>query len=474
MEQSVANLVDMRDVSFTRGNRCIFDNISLTVPRGKITAIMGPSGIGKTTLLRLIGGQIAPNHGEILFDGENIPAMSRSRLYTVRKRMSMLFQSGALFTDMNVFDNVAYPLREHTQLPAPLLHSTVMMKLEAVGLRGAAKLMPSELSGGMARRAALARAIALEPDLIMFDEPFVGQDPITMGVLVKLISELNSALGVTCVVVSHDVPEVLSIADHAWILADKKIVAHGSAQALQANPDPRVRQFLDGIADGPVPFRYPAGDYHADLYQGVKPLMLLNALASLGHKGIKTLRTFGRAGLMLFNALVGKPEFRKHAPLLVRQLYNVGVLSMLIIVVSGVFIGMVLGLQGYLVLTTYSAETSLGMLVALSLLRELGPVVAALLFAGRAGSALTAEIGLMRATEQLSSMEMMAVDPLRRVISPRFWAGVISLPLLTVIFVAVGMWADLWSASVGKALIAGSSGRQCKMPSTGVWIWSTV
>ncbi len=474
MEQSVANLVDMRDVSFTRGNRCIFDNISLTVPRGKITAIMGPSGIGKTTLLRLIGGQIAPDHGEILFDGENIPAMSRSRLYTVRKRMSMLFQSGALFTDMNVFDNVAYPLREHTQLPAPLLHSTVMMKLEAVGLRGAAKLMPSELSGGMARRAALARAIALEPDLIMFDEPFVGQDPITMGVLVKLISELNSALGVTCVVVSHDVPEVLSIADHAWILADKKIVAHGSAQALQANPDPRVRQFLDGIADGPVPFRYPAGDYHANLLPGVKPLMLLNALASLGHKGIKTLRTFGRAGLMLFNALVGKPEFRKHAPLLVRQLYNVGVLSMLIIVVSGVFIGMVLGLQGYLVLTTYSAETSLGMLVALSLLRELGPVVAALLFAGRAGSALTAEIGLMRATEQLSSMEMMAVDPLRRVISPRFWAGVISLPLLTVIFVAVGIGADLWSASVGKALIAGSSGRQCKMPSTGVWIWSTV
>ncbi len=268
MEQSVANLVDMRDVSFTRGNRCIFDNISLTVPRGKITAIMGPSGIGKTTLLRLIGGQIAPDHGEILFDGENIPAMSRSRLYTVRKRMSMLFQSGALFTDMNVFDNVAYPLREHTQLPAPLLHSTVMMKLEAVGLRGAAKLMPSELSGGMARRAALARAIALEPDLIMFDEPFVGQDPITMGVMGKLLSELNSALGVTCVVVSHDVPEVLSIADHAWILADKKIVAHGSAQALQANPDPRVRQFLDGIADGPVPFRYPAGDYHADLLPG--------------------------------------------------------------------------------------------------------------------------------------------------------------------------------------------------------------
>lgn len=382
--------------------------------------------------------------------------MSRSRLFTVRKRMSMLFQSGALFTDMNVFDNVAYPLREHTTLPAPLLKSTVMMKLEAVGLRGAAKLMPSELSGGMARRAALARAIALEPDLIMFDEPFVGGDPITMGVLVKLISELNSALGVTCVVVSHDVPEVLSIADYAYIMADKKIVAYGSAQALQENADPRVRQFWTALPMDrfrSVTRRATTTSIYSK--QGVKPPMLLNALASLGHRGIKTLRTFGRAGLMLFNAVVGKPEFRKHAPLLIRQLYNVGVLSMLIIIVSGVFIGMVLGLQGYLVLTTYSAETSLGMLVALSLLRELGPVVAALLFAGRAGSALTAEIGLMRATEQLSSLEMMAVDPLRRVISPRFWAGVISLPLLTIIFVAVGIWGGSLVGVSWKGIDAG-------------------
>ncbi|WP_279048805.1 phospholipid ABC transporter ATP-binding protein MlaF [Cedecea davisae] len=270
MSQTEANLVEIRGMSFSRGDRQIFDNISLTVPRGKITAIMGPSGIGKTTLLKLIGGQITPDSGEILFDGENIPAMSRSRLFTVRKRMSMLFQSGALFTDLDVFENVAYPLREHRNLPEPLLHSTVMMKLEAVGLRGAAKLMPSELSGGMARRAALARAIALEPDLIMFDEPFVGQDPITMGVLVKLISELNSSLGVTCIVVSHDVPEVLSIADYAYIAADQHIVAHGSAAELRENHDPRVRQFLDGIADGPVPFRYPAGDYQQDLLSGTR------------------------------------------------------------------------------------------------------------------------------------------------------------------------------------------------------------
>ncbi|WP_311753119.1 phospholipid ABC transporter ATP-binding protein MlaF [Proteus columbae] len=259
------NLIEVRNMNFTRGSRKIFSEINLVVPRGKVTAIMGPSGIGKTTLLRLMGGQILPDSGEIWFDGDNIPALSRSALYQARKKMSMLFQSGALFTDMNVFENVAFPLREHTNLPEALIRTTVMMKLEAVGLRGAASLMPSELSGGMARRAALARAIALDPELIMFDEPFVGQDPITMGVLVKLIDELNHALGVTCVVVSHDVPEVLSIADYAYIVAEQKVIARGSAQELQDNPDRQVRQFLDGIADGPVPFRFPAGDYQDDL-----------------------------------------------------------------------------------------------------------------------------------------------------------------------------------------------------------------
>lgn len=265
MGSLLSNLVEVRGMSFSRGNRQVFEDINLSVPRGKVTAIMGPSGIGKTTLLRLIGGQIAPDCGEILFDGDDIPTLSRQRLYEVRKKMSMLFQSGALFTDLTVFDNVAYPLREHTHLPEELLRTLVLMKLEAVGLRGAAQLMPAELSGGMARRAALARAIALDPELIMFDEPFVGQDPITMGVLVKLISELNRSLGITCIVVSHDVPEVLSIADHAYIVAQKHIIAQGSTQELTDNPDPRVRQFLDGYADGPVPFRFPAGDYKVDL-----------------------------------------------------------------------------------------------------------------------------------------------------------------------------------------------------------------
>ena len=190
------NLVEVRDMSFSRGDRRIFEDINLTVPRGKVTAIMGPSGIGKTTLLRLIGGQLTPDSGEIWFDGDNIPALSRRQLYDARKKMSMLFQSGALFTDLTVFENVAYPLREHSNLPEPLLRSTVLMKLEAVGLRGAAQLMPNELSGGMARRAALARAIALDPEMIMFDEPFVGQDPITMGVLVKLIDHVIKSVSV--------------------------------------------------------------------------------------------------------------------------------------------------------------------------------------------------------------------------------------------------------------------------------------
>lgn len=263
------DLVTIKGLTFSRGQRLIFDHVDLEVPKGKVTAIMGPSGIGKTTLLRLIGGQILPEAGEIWFDGDNIPALSRSKLYQARKKMSMLFQSGALFTDLNVFDNVAFPLREHTQLSEELIRTLVLLKLEAVGLRGAANLMPSELSGGMARRAALARAIALDPDLIMFDEPFVGQDPITMGVLVELIRNLNQALGVTSIVVSHDVPEVMSIADWVYLLADGKVIAKGTPEELRDNRDPRVQQFLQGDADGPVPFRFPAQSIEKDLFDHV-------------------------------------------------------------------------------------------------------------------------------------------------------------------------------------------------------------
>ncbi|OEE57947.1 ABC transporter ATP-binding protein [Enterovibrio norvegicus FF-454] len=263
---STNNLVEINSLSFSRGDRVIFDDVSLTVPVGKITAIMGPSGIGKTTLLRLIGGQLPPDRGTIEFAGHDIPTLSRRKLYDVRKRMSMLFQSGALFTDMTVFDNVAFPLREHTELSEALIKTIVLLKLEAVGLRGAADLMPSSLSGGMARRAALARAIALDPEMIMFDEPFVGQDPITMGVLVSLIRNLNQALGLTAIVVSHDVPEVMSIADHVYLLTDGKIIASGSPQSLRDNPDPKVSQFLKGDADGPVPFRYPAKDITQELF----------------------------------------------------------------------------------------------------------------------------------------------------------------------------------------------------------------
>ncbi|MFQ1609061.1 phospholipid ABC transporter ATP-binding protein MlaF [Aeromonas veronii] len=259
------DLITISDLTFSHGDRLLYDGINLTIPRGKVTAVMGPSGIGKTTLLRLIGGQLKPESGHILFDGEDIPTLSRSRLYEVRKRMSMLFQSGALFTGMTVYDNVAFPLREHSGLPEELTHTIVMMKLQAVGLRGAAKLMPSELSGGMARRAALARAIALDPDLIMYDEPFVGQDPITMAVLVKLIKELNDALGITSVIVTHDVKEVLSIADYAYIIANRKVVAHGTPDQLREEHNPEVEQFLKGLPDGPVPFHFPAGDLLQDL-----------------------------------------------------------------------------------------------------------------------------------------------------------------------------------------------------------------
>ena len=261
------NLIEVKNLTFKRSSRVIYDNLNLQVQKGKITAIMGPSGIGKTTLLKLIGGQLMPERGEILFDGQDICRLSNRELYEVRKRMGMLFQSGALFTDISTFDNVAFSIREHTRLPESLIRQIVLMKLEAVGLRGAAELMPSELSGGMARRAALARAIALDPDLIMFDEPFTGQDPISMGVIVSLIKRLNEALNLTSIVVSHDVQEVLSIADYAYIIADKHVIAEGTSEQLLQSRDPQVVQFLNGEADGPVKFHYPAGNYVGELFR---------------------------------------------------------------------------------------------------------------------------------------------------------------------------------------------------------------
>jgi len=257
--------VDIKNMSFRRDERVIYDDISLSIPKGKVTAIMGPSGIGKTTLLRLIGGQLKPQSGSILFKGQDIPTLSRNDLYELRKSMSMLFQSGALFTDMSVYDNVAFPIREHTQLSEALIEKIVLMKLEAVGLRGARHLNPSELSGGMARRAALARAIALDPELILYDEPFAGQDPISMGVIVRLIRSLSDALGLTSVVVSHDVPEVMSIADYIYIIAEQKIIGQGTPEEISAQTSPLVQQFIQGESDGPVPFHYPAAPYRDEL-----------------------------------------------------------------------------------------------------------------------------------------------------------------------------------------------------------------
>jgi len=261
-------LVEINNLTFKRGERVIYDNISLSIPTGKVTAIMGPSGIGKTTLLRLIGGQIRPESGDILFAGKNIPKLSRRDLYQTRERMSMLFQSGALFTDMSVYDNIAFPIREHSQLPEKLIEKIVLMKLEAVGLRGARDLQPSELSGGMARRVALARAIALDPELILYDEPFAGQDPISMGVIVRLIRSLSDSLGLTSVVVSHDVPEVMSIADYIYIIAEQKIIGQGTPQQIREDDSLLVKQFVQGQADGPVPFHFPAPNYQQELVKG--------------------------------------------------------------------------------------------------------------------------------------------------------------------------------------------------------------
>lgn len=259
------NLVEITNLTFSRDDRAIFNGVNIAVERGKITAIMGPSGSGKTTLLRLIGALIAPETGQIVVNNKNIHKLSRRELYKARRKMGLLFQNSALFTHLSVFDNVAFPLREHTNLNEAMLRDIVLMKLEAVGLRGAAQLMPAELSGGMARRVALARTIALDPELMMYDEPFTGQDPISMGVLVRLIKRLNQLLQTTTIIVSHDVEETCSIADYVYLIAGGNVIGEGEPQALKQSKQPQVRQFMHGEADGVVPFHYPARAYTEEL-----------------------------------------------------------------------------------------------------------------------------------------------------------------------------------------------------------------
>lgn len=260
------NIVEIEDLCFRRGSKVIFDHANLSIPKGKVTAIMGPSGCGKTTLLRLIGAQIAPDSGKIIVQGQDVTKLSNKELFKMRRHMGMLFQSGALFTDLSVYENVAFPIREHTDLPESMIRDLVLMKLQAVGLRGAHTLMPGELSGGMARRVALARAIALDPDFIMYDEPFTGQDPISMGVLVQLVRLLNDALGITSILVSHDIHETIGIADKVFLISNGQVVGAGAPEELIDSPDEWVRQFMQGLPDGPVPFHYPAQNYEDDLW----------------------------------------------------------------------------------------------------------------------------------------------------------------------------------------------------------------
>ena len=256
-----ANIVEIRDVSFSYGGRPVLSGVNLSIPRGKVVAIMGGSGSGKTTLLSLMGGQLKPQAGSVSVDGRDVASLAHDELYALRRRMGMLFQFGALFTDLSVFDNVAFPLREHTGMPEELIRDLVLMKLHAVGLRGAAHLRPSELSGGMARRVALARATALDPMLMMYDEPFAGLDPISLGVIGQLIRRLNDALGAASVLVTHDVFESLAIVDYVYFIGEGKVVAEGTPDEIRASQDPYVHQFVHSEADGPVRFHYPAPPY---------------------------------------------------------------------------------------------------------------------------------------------------------------------------------------------------------------------
>jgi phospholipid/cholesterol/gamma-HCH transport system ATP-binding protein len=258
-------LIEIRDLDYSRGQRQIFKGLNICIPRGRITAVMGPSGTGKTTLLRLITRQIVPDRGTVLVDGVDISTLSLKELYRLRRRFGMLFQNGALLTDMSVFENVAFPLREHTRLPNRLIRHIVLTKLHAVGLRGAADMMPGELSGGMARRVALARAMVMDPDILIYDEPFVGLDPISMGVIVRLVRRMNDALGITSIVVSHDVQEISTVADCSFLISGGKVAASGSPHELSNTSEELVRQFMHGMADGPVAFHFSAPNYDEQL-----------------------------------------------------------------------------------------------------------------------------------------------------------------------------------------------------------------
>jgi phospholipid/cholesterol/gamma-HCH transport system ATP-binding protein len=267
-KMSLEPLVEIRDLNFTYDSRPVLTGINMTIPRGKVVAVMGSSGCGKTTTLRLIGGQLKPTSGEVRVNGQVVNQLDSRGLYDLRRRMGMLFQFGALFTDMSVYDNIAFQMREHTDLPEALIHDLVLMKLHAVGLRGAHDLMPAELSGGMARRVALARAIALDPMLIMYDEPFAGLDPISLAIIGELIRKLNNALGASSIVVTHDVQESLKIVDYVYFVSEGKIVAEGTAEEIKRSTVPYVHQFVWGEADGPVPFQYPSRPYGEELMAG--------------------------------------------------------------------------------------------------------------------------------------------------------------------------------------------------------------
>ena len=269
MAQADDNLIDVRDMQFGYGERAILSSVNVQIKRGSVVSIMGPSGCGKTTFMRLVSGQVRPQKGSVVVDGVSVPDLSRKELLNLRKRMGVLLQSGALLTDLDVFENVAFPLREHTQLSEALIRKVVLLKLQAVGLRGARHLMPSDLSGGMARRVALARAVVLDPVLVLYDEPFSGLDPIGKGIAAKLIREMNDALGLTSVLISHDVAETCEISDYIYLLGDGTVMGHGTPEELLASEKPLIKQFMNALPDGPVPFHYPAKPYIEDLLEAV-------------------------------------------------------------------------------------------------------------------------------------------------------------------------------------------------------------
>ncbi|OQM34145.1 MlaE family lipid ABC transporter permease subunit [bacterium endosymbiont of Pedicinus badii] len=446
-------LIEIKNLTIRKKKSTLLKNISMDFIKGKITSIIGSSGIGKTTLLKTIVGKNKPNSGSVFVKNLNIFQISEKKLYLLRKKITFLFQNGALFHDMNVYDNVAFPLRFHTNLKEKYIFKKVYSILEKIKLEKFLKFMPKQLSGGTIRRVALARCLVSNPELIILDEPFVGQDPKNIEMLLKLIKKASSSMKITFIIVSHDIKEIMKISDYIYLISEKSRIIKGTPDFFLKNKNKFVTEFIKGYD-----FRkkYSVEFNLKEIEKKIRDKDFLERFLLFVKKNLLFYKNrIYQILKFFFFLLFKKPNFKNHYKIFIKQIYNIGFLSLSIVIVSAIFIGMILSIQGYTILSHYGTETILGFLISVSLFREFGPVITALLFIGKTSSFLTSEIAFMKTTEQILSLELMAINPVKYILVPRFWMSFICFPMLVVVFIAVGIYSSSLVAIYWKEIDLG-------------------